>query len=434
MNIVDRRLNPGGKSHSNRQRFLRRAKAVVQRAVRDGSSERSIKDLERGGEVTISTNDVHEPRLRRSGTGGTQNHILPGNKRFIEGDTLPRDGGQGGGGSSGPGEDGDGSDDFSVVLSREEFLDLFLADLELPDLTKRRLATLEVEGFRRAGYTTTGSPVNLALLRTMRLAMSRRIAMRRPKRGELSNLREEIRQVEGQWGPGHRLAALQEELARLEQRSRRIPYIDPIDMRFRRLEPVSRPVAQAVMFCLMDVSASMSGHMKDLAKRFFMLLYIFLSRRYKHVEVVFIQHTHQAKEVDEQTFFEGRETGGTIVSSAFKVMQKIIAERYPVEDWNIYAAQASDGDNATDDNKICSTLLQEEIVPLCQYFAYLEVAAEGGEPVGFISSKSSLWRTYEPLAAEGIIAMRRVRDRREIFPVFRELFRRGGVEAETAAR
>ena len=319
------------------------------------------------------------------------------------------------------------------MLSREEFLDLFLADLELPDLTKRRLATLEVEGFRRAGYTTTGSPVNLALLRTMRLAMSRRIAMRRPKRGELSKLREEIREVEGLSGRGSRLAALQEELARLEQRSRRIPYIDPIDMRFRRLEPVSRPVAQAVMFCLMDVSASMSGHMKDLAKRFFMLLYIFLSRRYKHVEVVFIQHTHQAKEVDEQTFFEGRETGGTIVSSAFKVMQTIIAERYPVEDWNIYAAQASDGDNATDDNKVCSALLQDEIVPLCQYFAYLEVAAEGGEPVGFISSKSSLWRTYEPLAAEGIIAMRRVRDRREIFPVFRELFRRGGVEAETAA-
>ena len=82
-----------------------------------------------------------------------------------------------------------------------------------------------------------------------------------------------------------------------------IPYIDPLDVRYRRFEAHPKPVAQAVMFCLMDVSGSMTEHMKDLAKRFYVLLYIFLKRRYKNVDVVFIRHTHQAQEVDEDTFF-----------------------------------------------------------------------------------------------------------------------------------
>jgi uncharacterized sporulation protein YeaH/YhbH (DUF444 family) len=267
----------------------------------------------------------------------------------------------------------------------------------------------------------------------MRNALSRRIAMRRPKSADLAHLREEIDRLDGADEPD-RILSLRRELERLEQRSRRIPYIDPVDLRFRRIVPVSRPVAQAVMFCLMDVSGSMTEHMKDLAKRFYMLLYVFLTRRYQHVEIVFIRHTHQAKEVDEETFFHSPETGGTIVSSALIEMQRIVAERYPPEDWNIYAAQASDGDNAPSDNNACMLLLQNAILPVCQYFAYLEVGAEEGRhPAGFMGGKTTLWQTYEPLRDQGAVAMRRVTHRREIYPVFRDLFRRGGVEAEGAA-
>jgi uncharacterized sporulation protein YeaH/YhbH (DUF444 family) len=432
MNIVDRRLNPGGKSHSNRQRFLRRAKSLVQRAVREGSGERGITDLERSGEVSIPADGVSEPRLRRSSSGGLQDHILPGNKRFVEGDSIERPtGGSGGGSSAGDGEEG--QDEFRFVLTREEFLDLFLDDLELPDLAKQRLASLEAQGFRRAGYTTSGSPVNLALLRTMRNALSRRIAMRRPTAQDLSSLEREIDALARDGRLEDELAAAREELARLEVRSRRIPYIDPLDLRYRRLVPVSKPIAQAVMFCLMDVSGSMTEHMKDLAKRFYMLLYVFLTRRYQHVDVVFIRHTHLATEVDEETFFHSPATGGTIVSSALNEMRKIVAERYPLDDWNIYAAQASDGDNAPDDNTVCADLLQTAILPLCQYFAYLEVGPEGGgfHP-GLIERKSTLWQTYEPFGKEGAVAMRRVSDRREIYHVFRELFRRNPASREAA--
>jgi uncharacterized sporulation protein YeaH/YhbH (DUF444 family) len=431
MYIIDRRLNPGGKSLANRQRFIRRAKAQIQRAVRHSAGDRAIGDLERGGEISIPADGVREPSFRRSGEGSLNNHVLPGNKRFIEGDTIPKPPGGGGGGTGG-GEDGGGADDFRFVLTREEFLSLFLDDLELPDLAKRRLATVEMQGMRRAGYSVTGSPVNLALPRSMRNALSRRIAMRRPKAEEILRLQEEIALLERE-GESEQLAALRLELERMQLRARRFPYIDPIDLRYRRFEPVSRPAAQAVMFCLMDVSGSMTEHMKDLAKRFYMLLYIFLTRRYKHVEIVFIRHTHEAKEVDEETFFHGPETGGTVVSSALREMQRIVAERYSPDRWNIYAAQASDGDNSPNDGNTSATLLRDVILPVCQYYAYLEVGSDNDRMhAGFINHKTALWQTYEALREEGAeLAMRKVNHRREIYPVFRELFRRR--DADTRA-
>jgi uncharacterized sporulation protein YeaH/YhbH (DUF444 family) len=431
MYIIDRRLNPGGKSLANRQRFLRRAKAQIQRAVRQTAGDRDITDLERGGEVSIPADGVREPSFRRSGEGGVHDHILPGNKRFVEGDAIDRPPGGGGGGGAAGGDSGEGEDDFRFVLTRDEFLDLFLDDLELPDLAKRRVATVETQGLRRAGYTVTGSPVNLALLRSMRNALSRRIAMRRPKSEDLLRLQEEIDRLEEQEGPSERLAALRLELEKLQLRTKRFPYIDPIDLRYRRFEPVAKPIAQAVMFCLMDVSGSMTEHMKDLAKRFYMLLYIFLTRRYKHVEIVFIRHTHEAKEVDEETFFNSPETGGTVVSSALREMQRIVEERYSPDAWNIYAAQASDGDNSPNDGTTSANLLRDVILPVCQYYAYLEVGSDSDRmQTGFINHKTSLWQTYETLQEDGAnLAMRKVNHRREIYPVFRELFRRRDAEA-----
>jgi uncharacterized sporulation protein YeaH/YhbH (DUF444 family) len=415
MFIVDRRLNPGSKSLENRQRFLRRAKALVQGAVKKSSEGRDIKDVLEGGEVSIPLDGMHEPRFRRE--GGTRDRVLPGNKKFVEGDILPRSG-QGRGRASQPGE-GDSEDDFRFVLSRDEFVDLFLDDLELPDLAKRKLAEAEGEGLQRAGYTTSGSPANISVSRTVQLAMARRVALRRPRpetiarlEAELKGCLEEDRRVE--------LAA---EIEALKAKARRIPFIDPIDIRFRRFETVPKPVAQAVMFCLMDVSGSMSEHMKDLAKRFYMLLYVFLTRRYRHVEIVFIRHTDRAEEVDEDTFFHGPASGGTMVSSALEAMHDIVRSRFRPADWNIYAAQASDGDNSLSDSAVTGRLLTDMILPVSQFFAYLEVGEASGST--FDMPDSSLWTLYQRLRTEGApLSMRKVSDRSEIFPVFHDLFQR----------
>ncbi|MCX7322259.1 MAG: YeaH/YhbH family protein [Hyphomicrobiales bacterium] len=414
MHIVDRRLNPSGKSLENRQRFLRRAKTLVQGAVKKASQDRDIKDVLEGGEVSIPLDGMNEPRFHRE--GGVRDRVLPGNKKFVEGDILQRPQSKSGGGN-GAGE-GDGEDAFRFVLSREEFVDIFLDDLELPDLSKRKLAEVENEGLRRAGYTTVGSPANISIGRTVRRAMARRVALQRPRPEEIARLEAELAECDDE-----RRLVLTAEIERLKSKVKRIPFIDPIDIRYRRFETVPKPVAQAVMFCLMDVSGSMSEHMKDLAKRFYMLLYVFLTRRYKKVEIVFIRHTDRAEEVDEQTFFHGPASGGTLVSSALETMHEIVQSRFRPADWNIYAAQASDGDNSYSDSDRTGALLRDAILPASQFFAYLEVGESGGHP--FEMSESSLWTLYQRLRSEGEpLSMRKVNDRSEIFPVFHDLFQR----------
>jgi hypothetical protein len=433
MNIVDRRLNPSGKNLANRQRFTRRAKALIRKAVHESSASRSIKDADQAGEVSLPAHGVHEPSFRRSASGGIRDHLLPGNKRYVEGDTIPRPPGGGGAGGAEGAPDGEGEDDFRFALSRDEFVDLFLEDLELPDLAKRKVVDAEQLSWHRAGYSVSGSPTNLALNRTVRNSLSRRIALRRPKAEEIQRLRDEIAALSADEDAKEQRLELEEQLRRALRRTSLIPYIDPLDVRYKRFEAHPKPVAQAVMFCLMDVSGSMTEHMKDLAKRFYVLLYIFLKRRYKNVDVVFIRHTHQAQEVDEDTFFHSPETGGTVVSTALDEMRRIVEERYSPDAWNIYAAQASDGDNTASDNDRTANLLTKVILPACQYYAYLEVGRDSEHfPPGFIRRDSDLWQTYTAICRSGVpMAMRKVGHRRDIYPVFRELFARKN-QAETA--
>jgi uncharacterized sporulation protein YeaH/YhbH (DUF444 family) len=432
MHIVDRRLNPGGKNLANRQRFMRRAKSLIRKAVHDSATNRSIKDADQGGEVALPTQGMHEPSFRRAAGTGIREHLLPGNKQYIEGDTIARPEGGGDGEGSQGSQDGEGQDDFRFALSRDEFVELFLEDLELPDLAKRKVVDAESVSWQRAGYSVSGSPANLAINRTVRNSLSRRIALKRPKAEDIAQLKVEIDAIESEAAALSdtalmaRLEELKAELGRKQRRTGLIPYIDPLDVRYRRFDPVPKPVAQAVMFCLMDVSGSMTEHMKDLAKRFYSLLYIFLRRRYKHVDVVFIRHTHVAAEVDEDTFFHSPETGGTVVSTALDEMRRVVKERYDPDAWNIYAAQASDGDNTASDNERTARMLTDDILPVCQYYAYLEVGRDAEHfPPGFMRRDSDLWQTYTAVARNGApLAMRKVTHRRDIYPVFRELFQK----------
>src|SRR5580700_3684260 len=429
MNIVDRRPNPKGKSLSNRQRFLGRARAEVKSAVQEALRKRKVADIGHGEKVAIPTRGITEPIFHHNRRTGRTDHVIPGNKEYVRGDEIPRPGGGEGGGGREGSPDGGGDDAFEFTLTREEFLDMFFEDLELPDLVKKTLKDTTAVDLQRAGYTVTGSPSNLSVPRTMKQSMARRISLKRPKLSELETLREEIEKAKANddEAESERIAR---ELERQERRSKIIPYIDPIDVRYRRFDRVPRPNTEAVMFCLMDVSGSMTEAMKDLAKRFFMLLHVFLTRRYRHVDVVFIRHTSTAEEVDEETFFYSRETGGTVVSTALEKMLEIARARYPTDRWNIYAAQASDGDNYGADSGRCVSLLGGEVLPLCQYFAYVEVGDGMGGSLTGLSRDSDLWRAYNEVApVHPHFVMRRVSDPSQIFSVFHELFAKGGIRA-----
>jgi uncharacterized sporulation protein YeaH/YhbH (DUF444 family) len=417
--VIDRRLNGKNKSAVNRQRFIRRFKSQIRKAVGESVGERSITDIDKGEKVSIPRKDISEPVFSH-GPGGRREVVQPGNKEFVVGDKFPRPPQGGGAGGAGAGDGGEGEDDFVFNLSREEFLEFFFEDLALPDLVKTQLATITEHKMVRAGYTTSGVPANINVVRSLRGALARRIALRAPYmtrlrevQGELQTLTSDELENEDE---DQSVLELQEEIRHLKKRISTIPFIDTFDLRYNNRIKEPKPTAQAVMFCLMDVSGSMDEERKDIGKRFFTLLYLFLTRNYERVQVVFIRHHTLAKEVDEHDFFYSRETGGTVVSSALELMYEIIQDRYPTSDWNIYAAQASDGDNWQGDSPVCRDMLLGKIMPCLQYFAYVEIIPY---------EHQSLWHEYETVkSAFGNFAMQRIDGVEDIYPVFRELFKK----------
>lgn len=410
--VIDRRPNDRSGSAVNRERFMRRYKAQIRRAVTDMVAGRSIRDLERGGKVAIPVRDVSEPSFRH-GTGGDFEHVLPGNRHFQPGDKIPRPEAGDGDGSGSEGGSGESTDAFAFTLSREEFMQIFFDDLELPRMVRTTLGVIREQCLQRAGYTTNGSPTNLAVNRSLRNAIGRRIALRGGPRRELAEVNALLESAAPET-PAH--ALLVSEAERLQRRIDRVPFLDEFDLRYRYRTLTPKPVSQAVMFCLMDVSASMDERKKDLAKRFFALLHLFLSRKYERVEIVFIRHTDDAEEVDEHRFFHDRKTGGTVVLSALTLMHQIIQERFPLEAWNIYGAQASDGDAFGADPEKSRGFLETALLPLVRHYAYIEVCEAG-------SRVSTLSAAYRRIPGESF-AMREVHESRDIWPVFRGLFGR----------
>jgi len=423
LDIIDRRPNPHGKNLENRQRVLTRARGEVARAARAAIQQGTLRETGHGETVTIPADVLHEPSFHTVFTGGERHVVLSGNKEFSTGDRLSRPpGGSGGGSGSGSGQgSGEAQDGFSFVLTRDEFLDLFFEDLELPDLVKSQVVATETMAPVRAGISVDGTPSQVDMSRSMRQSLARRIGLRRPKPPEVRALEEEVARLERSGEDADRLRMLHSELELALRRLARVPWVDPIDLRYRRYTQVPKPSTRAVMFCLMDVSGSMSESMKDLAKRFFLLLHVFLERRYKRVDLVFIRHTEVAEEVTEEVFFTDPRTGGTVVSTALAELTRIQRDRYPAASWNIYAAQASDGDNFGSDTQRAVTMLETDILPLVQHFAYIEVSMSAA----IIRGETDLWRGYAPLSQRAPkLAMRRVAERRDIFPVFRDLFGR----------
>ena len=157
MNVVDRRQNPKGKSLSNRQRFLERARAEVKGAVQDALRKRKVADVAHGEKISIPTRGITEPTFHHNHRTGRSDHVVPGNKEYVRGDEIPRPQGGGGGGGSEGSPDGGGDDSFEFTLTKEEFLDMFFEDLELPDLIKKSLKDTTAVDLHRAGYTVSGS-------------------------------------------------------------------------------------------------------------------------------------------------------------------------------------------------------------------------------------------------------------------------------------
>ncbi len=420
MQTIDRRLNQKNKSTVNRQRFIRRYRKQIKQAITKQINQRGVTEVDKNESISIPTRDINEPTFR-SGSGGRTERVYPGNKEFSKGDKIKRPPPSDGGGGRRASDKGEGEDDFSFEISSDEYMEILFENLELPNLKKNQLKKIINYKTIRSGFNTDGTPSNIDIVRSMKGSLARRIASRSPLKKLIKEKQLEITELEAESTlDSKKINLLKEEIEKLEKRISNIPYIDSFDLRYKNFERLPLPTTNAVMFCLMDVSGSMDQQTKEMAKRFFILLYMFLKRSYKDVEVVYIRHHTQAKEVDEHEFFYSQETGGTIVSSALNLMLDIIQKRYPTSEWNIYAAQASDGDNWNDDSRVCHQLLSDKILNLVRYYTYVEITQR--EP-------QNLWHEYEQLnSSNENFAMQKIAEQQDIYPVFREFFQKQAVK------
>ena len=382
MTIVDKRKSGKNKSVGNRQKFIKRYKNRIKRNVDEIASDKGITDVLKDRKIVINQDEIEEPNFNFDLSTGERDIILPGNKNLQKGDKIKRPNHDEEEGGTGGSESGEGLDEFYFTLTKEEFLDLYFSDMALPDFIKESMKGTNKYKFKRTGYSKEGIPPRLDLIKTLKQGMARRIATGSKR------------------------------------------YLDDIDLRYKHFTKQPIPVAQATMILLMDVSGSMGEYEKNIAKKFFLLLYLFLHKVYKKVDVIFISHTQDAKEVTEHEFFYGQETGGTIVSSGLKLAKEIIDTRIDLNSTNVYISQASDGDNWEGDDEVSVSLL-EDLLTKVQYFAYVQTEEERRREWKERLSWADLFTVYTSVAERHRnLQCRRVESEDEVYPVLRELFER----------
>lgn len=424
--IIDRRQNGKGKSTENRQKFMRRIKDVVKEQLPNIINNKKLVDIDKtGGKVKIpASKRIVEPAFR-NGQGGVQDWVMPGNDEFTRNDQIdkpPSGGGRGRGkgGSRGPNYE----DEFTVEISRQEFLDAFFEDLALPDMVKTQISKVKEKVKRPAGYQPSGSPNKLSVLRSYKQSFLRKKPLEASLQKKIDALQAEF---DASFDEVEKLT-ITEAIEKLVDKRNKIPFLDPVDLRYKLVLTEEVPTTHATMVMIMDNSGSMGLREKTIARKFFYLLYAFLRSQYEEVDMVFVSHTAEAEELNEEEFFNTSVAGGTVVSSALDLTAEIIRERLAGKT-NIYISQVSDGDNENTDNGTCKEILEDDILPHVQYYAYVQVDdyhyTSGdmtlSQALGYAAN--NLWKAYEAVSESNKkLQMKRVHDEADIFGVFKELF------------
>lgn len=375
MTIKDLTGQSSKKNLENKKRFIERYKDSIRKKVKNIAGSKSMKDFQGDTEVTIE--NTEEPGFVYDRRTGDESIVVPGNDRFKKGDTIDKPRPQGGSRGTKGGDSGHGEvDSFTFTLTKDEFLNLYFEGCGLPNFIKESLGKTNKVKLQRQGVVKEGPDCRLNIKKTLLNAKARKFAAKK-----------------------------------------KVPFLDDVDLRYDNLVRVPKPIIQAAMFCIMDVSWSMGQLDKELAKKFYLLLYLFLEREYESIDIIFIRHTEVAEEVPEDIFFYDGVSGGTMISSAYRLALEIINDRYDVNSWNLYVAQSSDGDNFDHDNEECIDLLKE-LCDKTQYFCFLWVNTVQRE----YHSKLLSWIF---LASDYIenLAIAEVHSEDDIYPVFRELFK-----------
>jgi len=389
MTIIDKRKSGKNKSVDNRQRFVKRYKQHIKKSIEEDAAKGSITDSTKKRKATVSNKDLAEPEFSLDPKTGKSQRVLPGNKEYSAGDRIRKDNSSSGRGTGGS-NSGGGEDEFSFVLSEEEFIEIYFSEMALPNFIKQSLKDTKKYKLVRSGYSKDGIPPRLDLLKTFKQAIARKVAAKAHK----------------------------------EETDHKSPFLDDIDMRYKHFTRKPFPIRHAKVFFLMDVSGSMGEYEKSMAKKFFVLLYLFLKREYDKVDVSFVRHTEEAKEVTEEKFFYSRESGGTIVSKGLAIINDIIDKDVKLHETNVYVAQASDGDNWYSDEAECEAELRS-LLDKVQYFAYIQTESEERQLWKEDNDAEDLYDLYDKVAQDNPkLNIRKVNNPTEIYPVLKDLFKK----------
>ena len=367
------------RSAGDRKRHREKLRQSLKDNIADIIAEESIIGRDRDRVIKVPIKGVREYRFV---FGDNQGGVASGDGGTEQGQVVGQANKPGQKPGQGPGGGEPGVDYYETEISIEELVDIMFEDLELPDMERKFLKeALSERVAKRLGYRKQGIRAHLDRKRTAKQRIRRRIAQPGGAEDEASD--------EGLRFPFHKR-----------------------DLTYRRLRVDTKEESNAVVFCIMDTSGSMDRMKKYLARSFFFLLFQFISTRYQNVELVFIGHHTQAKEVTEEEFFHKGESGGTMISSGYKKAFEVIEERYHPDLWNVYAFHCSDGDNFDSDNAEAMKSAQQ-LCELCNLFGYGEI-----KPMGSHYYESSMLDRFKRVNAKNFHAVL-IERREDIWPAFR---------------
>ncbi len=345
--------NRSDRSSRDRARHRQKIRDSIRENIGDILSEESIIGRDRDKVIKVPIRSIKEYRFiygeNSPGVAGGTGEAKPGDV-VGQGDPGQPD-------AAGQAGDKPGMDAFETDVTLEELIEIMFEDLKLPDLQRKALRQIESDRtFKRQGYRKEGIRARLDKRGTAKNRVKRLLSKQRLREDNLPDEPDD-------------------ETTHGEEEEIRFPFHKD-DMRYHHITADTKLQSNAVVVCIMDTSGSMGTIKKYLARSFYFLLYQFVRMKYQQVEIVFIAHHTEAKEVTEEEFFHKVESGGTYISSGYLKALQIIQERYHPSLWNVYAFHCSDGDNFYSDNEKALESARE-LCGVCNLFGYGEIKPSG---------------------------------------------------------
>ena len=383
MSIFKNHKTVADRSASDRRRHKEKIEKAIKEGIHDIVAEESIIGQDGKKKIKIPVRGIKEYQFIHGTGNGTKGVGSAQGQDIQKGQVVRKPNQKGQGGKPGKPGDNKGEDYYDVEISLDELAKYLCDDLNLPDLDKKQSSTVMAEKIKRKGYRPKGIRARLSKKETLK-----------------NKIRRQKQAVKnGTYDPDD---------------EERFPFHYD-DLKYKHIEVKKKPITNAVIFMIMDVSGSMGKRKKFLARSFFFLLYQFIRYKYQTVEIVFISHTTEAQEVNEDDFFKKASSGGTFISSGLAMAEDIINERYSPTAWNIYTFHCSDGDNWSEDNE-----------KALEKMSYLSDVSQLAGYIQIKPDQSSIWgeemaKVFEVLTSNSFRVCR-IKDKADIWPEFAKLF------------